>query len=126
MALRVTPRALSSFYPLRSPNFKQRADKVFFRPWALFPFLYSEFPNTDALKSYKRKRVEVERPAEAWRWDQKGNVWLPNEHEQEEFNHLPYIGVGHLYEELAGSEKNPITLTFSGSEDDEFFFRMHW
>ncbi|KAJ9435110.1 hypothetical protein DIPPA_26112, partial [Diplonema papillatum] len=88
MALRQSALKLFQHYPLRSPNFKQRADKAFWRPWSLFPWMHTQYPWTDALKANKRKRLETERPAEAWRWDTNGNVWLPNEHEQEEFNSL--------------------------------------
>jgi len=122
MALRATLPKAMHVYPLRSPNFKQRADKAFWRPWTLFPFLHTQYPMTDALKSVRRRRLETERPAEAWRWDTHGAVWLPNEHEQEEYNSLPYVGVGHLYEELAGTKSNPIILYFSGAEDDEHYF----
>ncbi|KAJ9443665.1 hypothetical protein DIPPA_21643 [Diplonema papillatum] len=122
MALRQSALKLFQHYPLRSPNFKQRADKAFWRPWSLFPWMHTQYPWTDALKANKRKRLETERPAEAWRWDTNGNVWLPNEHEQEEFNSLPYVGVGHLYEELNGTKHNPIVMVFSGAEDDEHYF----
>ena len=57
-------------------------------PYHHHPTVQTQYQFTDALKSVRRKRVETERPAEAWRWDTHGNVWLPNEHEQEEFNAL--------------------------------------
>ena len=52
------------------------------------PAVHTQYPYTDALKSIRKRRIEIERPAEAWRWDTTSQVWLPNEHEQEEYNSL--------------------------------------
>merc|ERR1712196_392102 len=89
------------YYPFRSPNFKQRADKVYWRPWSLFPFMNTQMPLIDVLKCVRRKRMMVERPAECYRWDGRHNAWLPNHHEQDKYNQMPFTGVGHLYDELA-------------------------
>eukprot|EP00755_Sulcionema_specki_P011125 Sspe_Gene.48286::Locus_25036_Transcript_2_2_Confidence_0.600_Length_700::g.48286::m.48286 len=121
MAMRRTLATLGSV-TYRSPNYKQRADRVMWKPWSLFPFLYTQYPLLDTIKTVRRRRIETERPAEAFRWDVKSQVWLPNEHEQLEYNQMPYTGVGHLYEELAGTAKNPHIIQFNGHEDDEHHF----
>jgi len=116
---RQTAPRLFHYYPFRSPNFKQKADRVYWKPWSMFPWLYQATPTADVLRAVRRQRMLVERPAETYRWDGKSQTWMPNEHEQEEFNMLPYKGVGHLYDELSGTKWNPIVMVFNSHEDDE-------
>eukprot|EP00744_Colponema_vietnamica_P004668 GILI01006930.1.p1 GENE.GILI01006930.1~~GILI01006930.1.p1 ORF type:complete len:234 (-),score=54.24 GILI01006930.1:155-823(-) len=62
-----------------------------------------------------------------WHWQEPARVWnmfeaddtlVLQEHDREEWNEKPYVGVSHLYEPPLGSEERPMRIETQGNPGD--------
>jgi len=63
-------------------------------------------------------RLHWQEPAKVWTMLEADDVLVLEEHDREEWNDTPYIGVAHLYEPPVGTEERPIRIETGGSPGD--------
>ena len=63
-------------------------------------------------------RVHWQEPAKVWNMFEADDTLVMQEHDREEWNDKPYIGVSHLYEPPLGSEERPIRVEAVGNPGD--------
>lgn len=64
-------------------------------------------------------RVLWQEPARQWNLFNIDDTLILQEHDKEEFNNKPYVGVAHLYEPPAGCEDRPLRLEANGNPGDQ-------
>lgn len=64
-------------------------------------------------------RVLWQEPARQWSKFNIDDTLILEEHDKEEWNQKPYVGVGHLYEPPSGSEDRPIRIEANGNPGDQ-------
>jgi len=63
-------------------------------------------------------RLFWQEPAKTWQLFEHDDVLVLEEHDREEWNEKPYVGVAHLYEPPVGSEDRPIRVEVQGNPGD--------
>ena len=63
-------------------------------------------------------RVHWQEPARVWHLVEGDDCLVLEEHDKEEWNDKPYVGVEHLYEPPHGSEERPIRIEATGNPGD--------
>lgn len=63
-------------------------------------------------------RVHWQEPAKVWWNVEADDTLVMQDHDKEEWNDKPYVGVNHLYEPPLGSEERPIRIEAMGNPGD--------
>jgi hypothetical protein len=63
-------------------------------------------------------RVRWQEPARSWHLFSVDETLVLEEHDKEEWNEKPYVGVNHLYEPPVGCEERPIRVEAAGNPGD--------
>jgi hypothetical protein len=64
-------------------------------------------------------RVAFQEPARYWQLFHADDALVLEEHDREEWNDKPYIGVNHLYEPPLGTEERPLRIEANGNPGDQ-------